>query len=115
MWEPRSLTNLWTSTACYWDSFTFFFPKKTEAAGSSGTELHGAVTQKTLNILCLPILRSDKMKFVNKILILTTNKDDVSLSYVGNIVLLLKQLHAQQIMMLTTSVLKFFIESWRII
>jgi hypothetical protein len=23
MWEPRSLTTLWTSTACYRDSFTF--------------------------------------------------------------------------------------------
>jgi hypothetical protein len=25
MWEPRRLTTLWTSTACYRDSFTFFF------------------------------------------------------------------------------------------
>jgi hypothetical protein len=25
MWEPRRLTNLWASTACYRDSFTFFF------------------------------------------------------------------------------------------
>jgi hypothetical protein len=25
MWEPRRLTNLWSSTACYRDSFTFFF------------------------------------------------------------------------------------------
>jgi hypothetical protein len=25
MWEPRSLTTLWTSTACYTDGFTFFF------------------------------------------------------------------------------------------
>jgi hypothetical protein len=24
MWEPRRLTNLWASTACYRDSFTFF-------------------------------------------------------------------------------------------
>jgi hypothetical protein len=24
MWEPRRLNNLWASTACYWDSFTFF-------------------------------------------------------------------------------------------
>jgi hypothetical protein len=23
MWEPRRLTNLWASTACYKDSFTF--------------------------------------------------------------------------------------------
>jgi hypothetical protein len=25
MWEPRRLTTLWASTACYWDSFTFLF------------------------------------------------------------------------------------------
>jgi hypothetical protein len=25
MWEPRRLTNLWASTACYWDFFTFYF------------------------------------------------------------------------------------------
>jgi hypothetical protein len=25
MWEPRRLTNLWASTACYKDSFTFTF------------------------------------------------------------------------------------------
>jgi hypothetical protein len=25
MWEPRRLTTLWASTACYRDSFTFFF------------------------------------------------------------------------------------------
>jgi hypothetical protein len=25
MWEPRRLTTLWTSTACYRDSFTFSF------------------------------------------------------------------------------------------
>jgi hypothetical protein len=25
MWEPRRLTNLWASTACYRDSFTFIF------------------------------------------------------------------------------------------
>jgi hypothetical protein len=25
MWEPRSLTTLWASTACYRDSFTFLF------------------------------------------------------------------------------------------
>jgi hypothetical protein len=25
MWEPRRLTNLWNSTACYRDSFTSFF------------------------------------------------------------------------------------------
>jgi hypothetical protein len=24
MWAPRRLTTLWASTACYWDSFTFF-------------------------------------------------------------------------------------------
>jgi hypothetical protein len=24
MWEPRRLTNLWASMACYTDSFTFF-------------------------------------------------------------------------------------------
>jgi hypothetical protein len=24
MWEPRHLTTLWTSTACYRDSFTFY-------------------------------------------------------------------------------------------
>jgi hypothetical protein len=24
MWEPRRLTTLWASTACYRDSFTFF-------------------------------------------------------------------------------------------
>jgi hypothetical protein len=24
MWEPRRLRNLWTSTACYRDSFTFY-------------------------------------------------------------------------------------------
>jgi hypothetical protein len=24
MWEPRRLTTLWASTACYTDSFTFF-------------------------------------------------------------------------------------------
>jgi hypothetical protein len=26
MWEPRRLTTLWASTACYRDSFTFFSP-----------------------------------------------------------------------------------------
>jgi hypothetical protein len=25
MWEPRRLTTLWASKACYRDSFTFFF------------------------------------------------------------------------------------------
>jgi hypothetical protein len=25
MWEPRRLTTLWAFTACYRDSFTFFF------------------------------------------------------------------------------------------
>jgi hypothetical protein len=25
MWEPRRLTTVWASTACYRDSFTFFF------------------------------------------------------------------------------------------
>jgi hypothetical protein len=25
MWEPRRLTTLWASTACYTDSFTFFY------------------------------------------------------------------------------------------
>jgi hypothetical protein len=25
MWEPRRLTILWVSTACYRDNFTFFF------------------------------------------------------------------------------------------
>jgi hypothetical protein len=25
MWEPRRLTTLWAFTACYMDSFTFFF------------------------------------------------------------------------------------------
>jgi hypothetical protein len=25
MWEPRRLTNLWASMACYGDSFTFFY------------------------------------------------------------------------------------------
>jgi hypothetical protein len=25
MWEPRRLTNLWAFTACYRDSFTFFY------------------------------------------------------------------------------------------
>jgi hypothetical protein len=25
MWEPPRLTNLWASTACYRDSFTFFY------------------------------------------------------------------------------------------
>jgi hypothetical protein len=25
MWDPRRLTTLWASTACYRDSFTFFF------------------------------------------------------------------------------------------
>jgi hypothetical protein len=25
MWEPRRLTTLWDSTACYRDSFTFIF------------------------------------------------------------------------------------------
>jgi hypothetical protein len=25
MWEPRRLTTLWASKACYGDSFTFFF------------------------------------------------------------------------------------------
>jgi hypothetical protein len=25
MWEPRCLTTLWVSTACYRDSFTFIF------------------------------------------------------------------------------------------
>jgi hypothetical protein len=25
MWEPRRLTTLWASTACYRDSFTFTF------------------------------------------------------------------------------------------
>jgi hypothetical protein len=24
MWEPRRLTTLWISTACYWDSSSFF-------------------------------------------------------------------------------------------
>jgi hypothetical protein len=26
MWEPRRLTILWASTACYSDSFIFFYP-----------------------------------------------------------------------------------------
>jgi hypothetical protein len=26
MWEPRRLTSLWVSTACYRESFTFFLP-----------------------------------------------------------------------------------------
>jgi hypothetical protein len=25
MWEPRRLTTLWASTACYRDSFTFYY------------------------------------------------------------------------------------------
>jgi hypothetical protein len=25
MWEPRRLITLWASTACYWDSFAFFY------------------------------------------------------------------------------------------
>jgi hypothetical protein len=25
MWEPRRLTTLWASAACYRDSFTFYF------------------------------------------------------------------------------------------
>jgi hypothetical protein len=28
IWEPRRLTNLWVSTACYMDNFTFFFSSK---------------------------------------------------------------------------------------
>jgi hypothetical protein len=28
MWEPRRLTTLWASTACYRDSFTFFFARE---------------------------------------------------------------------------------------
>jgi hypothetical protein len=27
MWKPRRLTTLWASTACYRDSFTFFYLK----------------------------------------------------------------------------------------
>jgi hypothetical protein len=26
MWEPRRLTTVWASTACYRDSFTFLLP-----------------------------------------------------------------------------------------
>jgi hypothetical protein len=26
MCQPRRLTTVWASTACYWDSFTFFWP-----------------------------------------------------------------------------------------
>jgi hypothetical protein len=26
MWDPRRLTTLWASTACYKDSFTFYLP-----------------------------------------------------------------------------------------
>jgi hypothetical protein len=29
MWEPRCLRTLWTSMACYRDSFTFFTSKET--------------------------------------------------------------------------------------
>jgi hypothetical protein len=25
MWEPRRLRTVWAFTACYWDSFTFFY------------------------------------------------------------------------------------------
>jgi hypothetical protein len=35
MWEPGHLTNLWASTACYRDSYTFTFER--EAADSSET------------------------------------------------------------------------------
>jgi hypothetical protein len=30
MWDPRRLTTLWTSTACYRDNFTFIFLLKEE-------------------------------------------------------------------------------------
>jgi hypothetical protein len=37
MWEPRRLTTLWAFTACYRDSFTFFYKD-----GDDGTEGEGA-------------------------------------------------------------------------
>jgi hypothetical protein len=39
MWEPRRLTALWTSTARYWDSFTFAFLPLMTWRGVSGTAL----------------------------------------------------------------------------
>jgi hypothetical protein len=49
MWEPRRLTTLWTSTACYRDSFTFFLGKgRVSLASSEVTPLDFARGKKAL-------------------------------------------------------------------
>jgi hypothetical protein len=45
MWEPRRLTTLWASTACYRDSFTFFMGSM-QLAHVTPTQFVGAGTFK---------------------------------------------------------------------
>jgi hypothetical protein len=54
MWEPRRLTTLWASTACYRDSFTFFFYKKPEIVFS----VRGIIAPNKQNRVPFPIIRS---------------------------------------------------------
>jgi hypothetical protein len=53
MWEPRRLTTLWASKACYKDSFTLFFT----CAVESGHEIWKMKCQKSL-------YKSDSLKIV---------------------------------------------------
>jgi hypothetical protein len=41
MWKPRRLRTLWVSTACYWDSFTFFLARRGENIKDEWPHLKG--------------------------------------------------------------------------
>jgi hypothetical protein len=49
MWEPRRLTNLWASTACYRDSFTFFLRESIACHSRSSYPFSVFFTSKLYN------------------------------------------------------------------
>jgi hypothetical protein len=56
MWDPRRLTNLWASTACYRDSFTFalhkFIYQKTELMITTAMRTSTPINHKHPLIIC---------------------------------------------------------------
>jgi hypothetical protein len=61
MWEPRRLTTLWAFTACYRDSFTFFFLLQRHSYTDSYTRVSVSMTSVLAsNGSCMGLLDFDQ-------------------------------------------------------
>jgi hypothetical protein len=100
MWDPQRPTTLWASTACYRDSFTFFYIKLLLAKAqkwNNGEEWNHAASQHTLAVLWeVEIIQKWKLLIFVRLL-----SHQISWSVLNQLPTVRKQLHSASVSHLT--------------